>query len=137
MANGTYVKFTGTGKWMHRLFTPDEKFGKYNMILYPDKKSLKDYVKAGCQGTIKTDEDGDHVRLQREVRKMKRDGTIWELGPPKVYDQNGDPWNEEVLIGNGSKVEVTADVYDTSKGKGTRLVSVKVLEHVPYEKAVV
>lgn len=62
------------------------------------------------------------------------------MGPPKVVDWNKvtaniapATWDEEVLIGNGSKVKVKMFVYKSSKKRVIRLESVAVVELVPYE----
>lgn len=54
-------------------------------------------------------------------------------GAPIVKDAEGDLWDTNVLIGNGSDVTVAAEVYDTRFGKGMRLMGVQVHELVPYE----
>lgn len=54
---------------------------------------------------------------------------------PVVTDEKEQPWDVAKEIGNGSVVEVTANL-DKIKGRSghvLRLASVKVLDHVPYE----
>lgn len=95
-----------------------------NMALLQKSKSMK-------RGTPSPDNDGmTRVRFTRKWTENygggapvvhKADATVWD------YDDDGP-------IGNGSTVQVTLSVYDTSRKSivGTRLDKVKVLEHVEY-----
>ena len=62
------------------------------------------------------------------TRKHK-DRFEWSSGAPVVVKPDGRPWNFAIdgVIPNGSTVEVTIDVYTTSKATGTRLVAVHVV----------
>lgn len=51
-------------------------------------------------------------------------------GPPVVKDIEGNLWNPDTLIGNGSKVRVAVEVYDSKYGKQARLAGVQVIELV-------
>lgn len=124
MASKAYT-YTGACKWA-KLFKPDEKYGNYTINVYLDKAGLKQYVKVGHQGEVREDEDGKHVTFRRKPQVLTKKGTIWELGAPVVVDEDNEPLDK--LVGNGSKVEVTVETYDTPKGLGTRLAKVKVLE---------
>ena len=63
---------------------------------------------------------------------FKRKG---DQGPVLVFAEDGSPFDE--TIGNGSRVSINVEVYDYTyqgkKGKGTRLISVTVLELVEYK----
>lgn len=122
--------FKGKCKWA-KLFKPDEKYNNFQITLYPDKASLKAYVKAGCQGEIKEDEDGQRVVFRRKPSILTKKGKLWELGAPKVVDTSGEDFT--AFLGNGSEVEVTVETYDTDRGLGTRLEKVTVLKHVEYK----
>lgn len=100
-----------------------------DMILEQDQ--LEMLKEEGCRLRPKVTEDGIMVRFRRPW--VHKAGIEAFGGPPQVVDIDGADWDDGVSIGNGSKVEVALDVYDTSMGKGTRLSGVKVLEHVPYE----
>ena len=72
----------------------------------------------------------------------KKDGTVVSQagGAPVVTDAEGNAWTDEHgLIGNGSVAEVS-NLISTFKGQDgkmyarTSLVSVKIIEHVKYEK---
>lgn len=132
MASGTQITFVGCGKWMHRLFEEDAQYNYYGLDFYPDKASLKAYVKAGCQGEIREDEEGQFVKLRRKPKVLSRAGKLLDFGPPKVVDAEGAKWPDNKVVGNGSKVEVTVTTYPTAKGVGTRLDQVKVLEWKEY-----
>lgn len=122
-------KYKGSCKWA-KLFKPDEKYGNYTINVYLDKAGLKQYVKAGHQGEIKEDDDGKYVVFRRKPQVLTKKGTIWELGAPKVVDENGETLDK--IVGNDSMVEVTVETYDTPKGLGTRLAQVKVIELKEY-----
>jgi hypothetical protein len=58
-------------------------------------------------------------------------------GAPEVLKADNNPWDFDTdgLIGNGSKIAVIVQVYDTKNKKifGHRLEKIKVLEHVKYD----
>lgn len=148
------VKLTGLGYWA--------KVFEDNRDLTGFEDALKEF---GGQTTIDIDLDEDNVAKLRKSKSMKRgtdspdnDGLTrvkftrkWEHiiqtkkgpvdlgGAPKVVKADGTDWDfdEDGPIGNGSTVEVTLSVYDTSRKAivGTRLDKVKVINHVPYEPA--
>lgn len=126
----SYHTFKGTCKFA-QLYRPN-KFNKYSINLYPDKKSKEAYIKSGCQSEFKEDDDGSYITLRRNSQFLTQAGKLMEFGPPVVTDAEGNAFDK--LIGNGSTVEITVATYDTGKGKGTRLDRVKVLKHVEYVK---
>lgn len=127
MATKNYT-FEGQCKWA-KLQEPDEKFGDFRLDLHLDEANLAEYRKAGSQGRVK---DDNYVTFRRPNKRLTAKGDLMEFGKPTVTDQAGNAFTE--LIGNGSKVRINVSVYDTTKGPGTRLNSVVVLEHVPYSK---
>ena len=112
-------------------------------------------VDIGGQTTIDVDLDERYVSLLQRSKSMLRGSPSpdnagltrvkfkrkWQEqyggGEPKVLRADDTSWdlNTDGMIGNGSEVEVTIAVYDTSRKNivGSRLDSVKVLKHVPYE----
>ena len=82
-------------------------------------------------GSIKKGSMTDEGLSVKFVRKFK-DRFEWGSGAPKVVKADGTAWSyaEDGIIPNGSDVEVTVSVYDTSRPsiKGTRLDEVKVLK---------
>ena len=138
------VKLRGIGYWA--------KVFENNRDLTGYENALAD---VGGQTTIDVDLDEQHIDLLKRSKSMltgrqspdnpdltrvkfKRK---WQEqyggGEPKIVRADDTPWDIETdgLIGNGSEVEVTLAVYDTSRPRivGTRLDKVKVTKHVPYE----
>lgn len=116
------------------------------------RKKLKQLMEAQGRKLVETDfykklkemnfplEDTDLglIKFDRPVHNTK-EGMEWTAGPPIVTDHNGVPWPEGKLIGNGSILEVSVDVYETRNPdgeaiKGTRLTKVKVLDLVEYTR---
>lgn len=105
----------------------------YKIDLILDKEQRKLLKDSGSALKGKFDDDGNFVA----TFKRKHKGPFEKAsGPPKVTKADGSKWDIEAdgVIGNGSKVEIVVEVYDTKMAPGTRLVSVRVLEHVPYVK---
>ena len=50
-------------------------------------------------------------------------------------DGDGKEWDSSVTIGNGSVCSAQLEVFPSKFGVGSRLIEVRVLEHVPYTKA--
>ncbi len=74
---------------------------------------------------------GDYLLLKKP--ELNRDGEKNE--PFRIYDENDQPWGEERLIGNGSKVDVKLSIVDWGVGKKKSIYAkaIRVTEHVPYE----
>lgn len=138
------VKLVGTGYWM-KLFEDNR-----------DKTGFEDaLVEIGGQTTIDMDLDDANMEKLKKSKSMKRGTPSSENaamtrvrftrkwteqyggGEPSVVKADGTKWDydEDGPIGNGSIVEVTLAVYDTSRKSivGTRLEKVKVLEHKAYD----
>lgn len=137
------VKLTGLGYWA-KVFEDNRDLTGY-------EDALKDI---GGQTSIDVDLDEDSMAKLRKSKSMKKGNTSpedddltrvkftrkWEEryggGAPTVLKADGTEWDfdEDGPIGNGSTVEVTLTVYDTSRKNivGTRLEKVKVIEHIPY-----
>jgi len=125
----------GEALWA-KVQTPDEYNGieKYKIGIIPasakDWNTIKD---SGLRTSVKKDTDGnEYITLSRpKVGKKNDDGEEFGGGQPLVIGPDKEPFAK--LIGNGSKVEVLFATYDTRMGKGHRLETVMVKEHVPYE----
>lgn len=142
MANNTnkayFEYFNGKAKWV-RAKTPDPKFGKWNMTLYPYEEDLKKFKSLQDDGVLtrlKKDDDGYYFQLSRPVNKMMR-GSVVSFTPPVVVDKEGTVITDE--IGNGSDVTVKVQVYSYPKptggfGKAIRWEAVKVNNLVPFKK---
>lgn len=110
--------------------------GAYTITVLLDEegqKTLKNSKSAKkAVARIKEEEDLFAVKLVRKhIGPFKQAG-----GAPKVKWADGTDYDYEAEgpIGNGSVCEVTYEVYPTKKKiNGTRLIAVKVIDHVPYE----
>lgn len=126
------IYVSGTAKWA-KVYQDqlDTKFGaERNIVVYPDEASLIALKSSGSRIEPKEDEEGVYYKFRRDDKGVIK-GEEVTFGPPKVIDIENKPFDKK--IGNGSKVTVKLSVYDTKKGKGTRLEAVRVDEHVPYE----
>ncbi len=138
------VKLTGIAEWAK---------------VFEENRDLLGYEGAyaehggGCVIDVILDEDNlTKLKASRSIKKGKPDlegrghtvkflrkfatGKDWDSGAPVVLKADDSPWdyNTDGTIGNGSIVEVTLCVYDTSRKDivGTRLDKVKVMELVEY-----
>lgn len=85
---------------------------------------------------VKREEDADGNKIiTYKVSRPHMEFNFEEpyMGPPKVVDADGNPWDEEVLIGNGSDITVKLDVWIGNKAKKVRWEAVRVDNLVPYE----
>lgn len=154
--NAKYFRFTGIARYM-KVYEPDEHpdtgAKNWKAPIYVDSKTKEKIKAAGIQLKFKEDdgsnpntEAGEFITFKRPVEYNFPSGPT-EFAPPTIYgadgkkivwyekDEDGDfiREGEPVLIGNGSKVEVTVEVYQTKRfGKGSRLVAVKILDLVEY-----
>ena len=147
---------------MKHLYVPDEAFGasKYKAGIWIGKEEIEEYKKSGIQKKIKSDEKGEWVEFTRDSVKMINGQPVF-FTPPILEDKNGasiisyvdeygktvksynDPakktsikkQGENILIGNDSDVQLTVAVFDTMKGKGQRLESVRILDLIEYKPA--
>lgn len=138
---------SGTVKWA-KVRQPENDpdnydFGKYTVDLYPDDKSWKKFKDAKLIIKPKSDKEGaEFLKLSRKDEEKTQDGDVEKKGPPRVYlkdAQSGEyqAWDEG-LIGNGSEVTVTLEVYRTRYGNAHRLIRVfvdKLVEYVPMKEA--
>jgi len=153
------VKMRGKVYWA-KVYAPDVAFGAstYKLDFYPlNDAEFQKFKEAGIQKTVKENENGKYFQLSRPDFKLIK-GEIITFTSPVIEDKEGktivDHVNVEtgnrvysynakdknkiirrgnpILIGNGSEVEVRVAVYDTAKGKGHRLESVKILDLIEY-----
>ena len=115
--------FEGAWEEFNGACTIDMILDDENMQILRNSKSMK-------KGTPDPEGRGTRVRLIRKVET----GRDWDSGAPVVTKSDGSKWNyeEDGTIGNGSTVQVTLSVYDTSRKGivGTRLDRIKVINHV-------
>ena len=122
-----YPKVFESNRDMHEGFY-GERDGAYTIDVELDKENLDIVSKSGSRVEPRITDEGLQIKFKRKHKHM-----IAALGgAPKVVDHEDKPWDESKFIGNGSKVEVWFEVYDTKMGKGTRLLGVRVLDLVEY-----
>jgi hypothetical protein len=147
-----YVYLKGKASWVqaHKI----NEFGKWSLMLHPDRESLdilRDLQADGVKNVIKKDDDGYFVRLARP-NEIKVKGKIIGMVAPEVFDgtkplkdDDGNiigyyPFKE--YVGNGSDVVVKMQVYQHGipgqpgkKAKAIRWESLRVDNLIPYTKA--
>lgn len=117
-------------------FNKDGKEWKLDFKL-ADKNSVKELKELGIEDRVKTKEnylDGEPYLTFKQA-EFRKDGVTPNY-PIKVVDIKGNSWDQEKLIGNGSKVDVKFVIMDFGPGKkkGVYIRSIRVLDLVPYEK---
>lgn len=137
------VKLTGIGYWAKVFEDNRDKTGYENALadiggqtcidMDLDGEQMEKLVKSKSMKRGSPSKDNDNMTRVRFTRKWTEQ---YGGGEPDVVKADGTKWDydEDGPIGNGSTVEVTLLVYDTSRKAivGTRLDKVKVLEHKPY-----
>jgi len=124
-----YVYFKGKAKWA-KVFRPDQMYDYYGMDFYPDDPDA--FQESGIQ--LKPNKDNEDGRTFFKVKRRPTaliKGELVNFGPPVVFDKTNMTTTQ--AIGNGSEVTVKIALYDSQKGKGHRLESVRVENLVEYE----
>lgn len=131
-----YHKIKGNIKWAKNVVEPDDFRGScnYKVTLYNIDENI--WKNSGVQTRPKLDKDGDLCyTLKRPVKKLIK-GEIVEFPKPEFIMSDGTP--VDVIVGNGSEVEVEFITYETSMGIGHRFNKVvvhKLVEYTPPEPA--
>ena len=108
--------------------------GIFSIDVTVDAKTKKQLQDLGLSPRIKTkdDERGEFITIKRKY--TRRDGT--KNSAPRVVDSKRAPVSPDILIGNGSLVNVAFDTYDYdmkgNKGVGASLKAVQVTKLVEY-----
>lgn len=156
-----YVTFRGISKYA-QVYVPDEFRGavRWKMDFYPQNDAelqrLMSYMHPDKK--VKEDEDGKFIQLRRDTTKLIK-GKLVHFTPPHIYDEDGNPLviyvdknnkpvhsfdnpnekpkklGKDVLIGNGSVVDVTLAIWKTAMGPGNRIQSIKIVDLIEYEKS--
>jgi hypothetical protein len=117
-AEGSYEKYSGACT--------------IDMILDDENITKLRTAKSGKEPKPDLEGRGLRVKFDRKFNS----GYDWSSGAPAVTKSDGSYWDYDVdgPIGNGSIVETTVSVYDLPKygNTGTRLESVRVIDHVPH-----
>lgn len=137
-----YIDFQGKCKWVRtKGLNP---WGKWTATLWLTPESLevfRDLQTQGVKNHLKKDEDGYYVTFTRSFEKEYKDklGMTRKIGftPVEVYDRDGTPFDG--LIGDGSDLTVTAEVYthgtpSGAKAKAARLKTIRVDNLVPFTR---
>lgn len=139
-----YVTLEGTCEWA-KVFEQNRDMSGYkgayeatngrttiNLIL-----DQEEFAKLQSSGSMKRGKPTSDGKINVKVDRKFETGRDWDSGAPEVLRPDGNPWDyeEDGMIGNGSKVRVQVVVTDLPK-QGvvtTRLEKVKVLELEEYE----
>ena len=147
MAKNATVVLRGTAMYAKVLGDPvlnydkDGKEWKFDFIPDAQKETAKDLAGYGIGDRLrsKTKKDGTDLYEGKKFmsfrqREFTKDGKSNE--PIAVVDALGKPWDDNALIGNGSRIDVRFAVVDYGEGKkhGVYPRKIRVLEHVPYEQ---
>jgi hypothetical protein len=76
----------------------------------------------------KTKGQGKYIAFRQE--EFKKDGSPND--PIQITDIQGNPWPENVKIGNGSVGDVKFSYTDFGTTKGNYIKAIRILKHVPY-----
>lgn len=136
MSDKQTIYIRGTAYWAKILGDPVWNYGKdakeWKMDLTLDAKGQKTLKDVGIADRIKDkdDERGKFISLRH--RELRADGS--PNFPIRVVDSENNKWNDSLLIGNGTPVDVKIEVRDYGKGKkhGVYIRAVRVLELKPY-----
>jgi len=132
-----YLYVQGKLSWV-KCDKPDE-WGKWKATIHPTPASLekiRDLQAEGLKNVLKKDEDGYYVSFSRPTQKLIR-GKVVGLTPPPIIGEDGAPFTK--AIGNGSGGILKLEVYQHNtpgggKAKAARLESVKITDHIPFER---
>lgn len=154
MAKAKWLKFRGRSAYA-MVYKPDDFKGDrfWKISLYPDAETLQDMKDAGIQSRVKDDDGsksgvaGKYMTFRLDTEKEFAGSGLTKFHPPIIKDKKGDNIvsyidngdgtfdrrGEPVLIGNGSDVEITLEVYPTKRfGNGSRLREVRIIDLIEY-----
>jgi hypothetical protein len=145
-------KFEGDAMWA-KVYEPEtfRNSTNWKIDLVVDKETLAEFKKSGIQKKVKEKEEGTVVSFTRpQTKEIKGVNNLF--APPKIYDKDGnilvdykvneakdgfDRVGDPVLIGNGSRVELSVLVYDWGTkgagGIGQRLESIRIIDLIEYK----
>ena len=114
--------YDGDGRqWAYELAPDDPSFLKEHKLL----DRLKD------KSDPKNPDKGEFLYMKKP--EFTRDGEKNE--PIRIYTEDNEPWPENKMIGNGTKVDFKLSIVDYGKGKksGIYTTALRVTDLVPYE----
>ncbi len=98
-------------------------------------EATQERLKADGAGFYIKYKEGRAPYVQFKRKSIKRDGTPSK--PFIIKDRHRNDWDQKVLIGNGSILNVLYEYNDVEMGKDKRkkpsAIKIQVWEHVPYE----
>jgi len=126
----------GIAQWA-KILKPVDNYGatakEYTMDLLIEPEVVDALKEEKLGNKIKEKEGYDLPYIKFVQPEKTRDGEL--LTPPRVKDRYGRDWDSEVLIGNGSVVNVRFDiregVFNKTPWRKPALREVQVWEHVP------
>ena len=133
--------FTGKVKWAKVSGTPENEVFEYkgkkiskpaawSLNLYMDEKSTQAFNKSGSQLKVREDDDGEFVEFRRPLMGKDKEGNDIKRDPPRILNSDGEVI--ETLIGNGSEVTVSVEIFPTRMGNSTRLEAIRIENLVEY-----
>lgn len=118
------IELNGECAWANGLRKLDEKYKNWSVDLYMTRESWDLFESYGLQNEVKKDKDGrEYVRFRRPSSKVIKDELV-KFSEPRIYMNKKD--FEGKLIPNGSDVTIRLWVYDTPKGKASRLEDMRI-----------
>lgn len=140
MARKNVHVIRGVVHWAKILGNPVPNYNEdgyeWTMDVTPDKEGLGVLKSLGLDVKLKNKDDdrGDFIQFRQKAHRM--DGS--NNRPISVTDAAGNPWPNDMLIGNGSVIDVKfEDKEYVVKGKkqvGVYPQAVRVLDHKAYER---
>lgn len=112
----------------------------YAITVECSEELYKKLIAAGVSRMVllKEVEDSKYITIKgSKNRTDKATGEVYNFSDPIIVDVDEQPMDISTLIGNGSQVEVIAELADVNHFKALRLQKVKVLNLVEYHKNVV
>lgn len=131
----TYV-IHGTANWAKILGEPVPNYGgdnrEWTIDVTPDAAGVKILTDLGVEQRIKDKGDDRGKFIQLRQREKRLDGSLNRA--PAVVDEDGRPWPQDKLIGNGSTVDVKFTFRDYGPGKqpGIYPEAIRIREYKEY-----
>jgi hypothetical protein len=120
------------GKPIHNEYTGTKQ---WSVDVSPDEKGMAEIKRLKLTSKIKekNKEQGKFISFRQEEFKKPKPGQEPEKNDPiEITDIKGDPWPENVKIGNGSVGDVKFTYSDFGTTKGSYIKAIRILKHVPY-----
>lgn len=127
-----------TVNWCKLLGAPrlnyNEDGHEWTVDIVVSKDQQKELMKNNVGDYFKTNDNGETFFKYRR-NSEKPDGS--PAAPVEIYDEYGDAWPQDRLIGNGSKAEVKLLMVEMKRGKNRGkfkpiVLAMKIIDHVSY-----